>query len=799
MIIGESRLESEFIANLSKMYDEVPSEAPLEHIYGAMAAACRDRLEAKRTKFKSKVYGDGDKEVYYMCIEYLIGRSLKNNLFNLGIEDDAEKIFRKYGTTGEKVYECEKDAGLGNGGLGRLAASYLDSFATLEYPGNGYGLLYEYGIFKQKIVDGWQNELPDEWLDSGRVWLRERRDEAVEVRLGGKIDELWDRQFHHTKITDYDSVMAIPYDMYISGYHSDAVTKLRLWYAEASSIDMQSFNNGDFAAALKRSQTAELISKVLYPNDNNVEGKLLRLKQQYFLCSASMNDIVKKHLAQYGTFDNFSEKIAIHINDTHPTLAIPELIRILLDDCGYGWDDSLKLAHEVFSYTNHTVLSEALEQWDVELLTEVCPRCLQIINEIDKTLEREIAAKYPGDESKQKSMRIVYGGKVRMANMCAYVCHSINGVSKLHSGLVKTELFPDFAAMYPEKFKNVTNGVSYRRWVMQDNPGLTSLITDTIGKGFTRDPMELRKLMDYKDDSAFLDKLLEVKHNCKVNFLEKNFGDAEHPYDPNSIFDVQVKRMHEYKRQHLNALHILTQYLEIKNNPGGNYVPRTYVFGAKAASGYYMAKQIIRLLFAISRLLDSDPDTRGIIRLLYLEDYKITTAEQIIPAAEISEQISLAGYEASGTGCMKLMYNGAVTIGTLDGANIEIRDAAGEENFLLFGMNASEAKELRKHYRPMDWYNSNPKLKEVIDFIDKGFAGQEFHEIVNNLKNSDPYMVLADYQSYVDAQRKASELYRDRHAFARMELANIANAGIFSSDRAVEEYAENIWNLRKQK
>ncbi|MBR2671407.1 MAG: glycogen/starch/alpha-glucan phosphorylase [Oscillospiraceae bacterium] len=796
---NNSDFESDVVRKLNAIFNENPEEASVDHIYEATAAVCRDRLDEQRTRYKARTYGQGAKEVFYLSIEYLIGRSLKNNLFNMGLLDEARKCFKKWGTSSSKVFAAEPDAGLGNGGLGRLAASYLDSLATENYPTCGYGLMYEYGIFKQQIIDGWQQELPDNWMSGGRVWLKERREEAFEVRFGGHIEELWDGSYHHVRHTDYDSVIAVPYDMFISGYNTNAVTKLRLWRAEAASIDMDSFNRGDYTAALKRSESAQLISKVLYPNDNHREGKILRLKQQYFLCSASVNDIVQKHLAQYGTLTNLPDKVAIHINDTHPTLAIPELMRVLLDDCGLGWDQSLAIAKKVFSYTNHTVLAEALEQWDADIFNSVCPRCYQIIQEIDKSLARELDRACPGDWGKQSYMRIISGNRVRMANLCVYISHSVNGVSKLHSELLKQTLFSDYNSIYPEKFKNVTNGVSYRRWIIQGNTPLSELLDKTIGKGYRKDPSQLVELNDYADDKEFLDALMEVKRQNKAHLIEKYAGNMEHPYNPDSLFDVQAKRMHEYKRQHLNALHILSQYLYLKDNPGADFTPRTYIFGAKAAPGYFFAKQMIRFLCGIADLLEQDPDVNNRLRVLFLEDYRISVAEDLMPAADISEQISLAGYEASGTGCMKLIYNGAITLGTLDGANIEIKEAVGADNFFEFGMNADDVMRLKSSYRPMDYYNSNPDLKHVIDFIDAGFANQRFDEIVNNLKHQDPYMVLADYESYCKIQKQVGECYKDKYAFAKKSLANIANAGIFSSDRAVKEYADNIWHMKQVK
>lgn len=770
-----------------------------EQIYQSMAAAVRDSLSQKHRRYLAKSYGEGAKRVYYMCIEYLIGRSLKNNLYNLGLEGAAEQYAEECGLPLERLFDEEPDAGLGNGGLGRLAACYLDGLATCDYPAGGYSILYEFGIFKQTILDGWQQEQPDNWLPGGGVWLEEHPSEAVEIRFGGELKEEWYSNYHHVSHVGGTTVLAVPHDLYISGYQSSAVSRLRLWKAVAPGIDMESFNRGDYATAMLKNNT-ELISKVLYPNDEHLEGKILRLRQQYFLCSASINDIVHRHLQQYGTLENLPEKVAIHINDTHPTLAIPEMIRIMLDECGYEWDKACDLVSRIFAFTNHTVLSEALECWNEEMFKSELPRIYQIIVELDKQLVEKLSERFPGDDGKVNWMRIVHGNSIRMANICVAMGHSVNGVSKLHSEIIKQSVFADYYLYAPKKFKNVTNGIAYRRWLLQSNPQLTQLLSDTIGDGFKKNAAELKKLEAFKEDDKVLSALGEIKLQNKqrlAEFILKTEGDE---IDSSSLFDVQVKRLHEYKRQHLNALHILRQCLDLMENPNLPITPRTYIFGAKAASGYYMAKQIIRLIWAIKELIESNEVLKSKLRIVYLEDYRVTVSEILMPASEISEQISLAGKEASGTGNMKFMLNGAITLGTLDGANVEIRENVGEENFVLFGMTKQEVEaRLAKGYRPKEILAKNKRLREVIDFIDTGFKGKTFTDIVNNLSTSDPYMVLADFDSYCQAQKEVEKLYADKRRWNQMSLMNIANAGVFSADRAVTDYARDIWDLKPLK
>ncbi len=782
---------------LSHLYGITPAQATDEQFYEVTAAISRDLARDIRRKFDDEGKKHKLKRIYYISMEFLMGRSLKNNLYNLSLTDVAEKALKSFGVSLDKLYDLEPDAGLGNGGLGRLAACYLDAIANEGYHGIGYSILYEYGIFKQKIVDGWQTEMPDFWLPGGDVWLVPREEKTVEVRFEGHIEESWSDGFHYVEQKDCKTVKAVPYDMMVPSKDGKGVAVLRLWSAKADEIDMTSFNEGNYLMAMEQKAMAEVISKVLYPSDNHPEGKSLRLRQQYFLVSASVQDMVSWHLRNYGSLKNFAEKNAIHINDTHPTLAIPELMRILLDECGYGWNDAYEVVQKVCAYTNHTVMAEALECWSEDLFSRLMPRIYQIVKEIDNRFRRQIWER-TGDSGKVEKMAIISNGAVRMANLCVAVCHKVNGVSALHSNILKESTFNDFYNLDPDKFTNVTNGIAYRRWLCQANPRLTAFIGKNIGKKFIHDASELEKLRVFASDKAFLEEIGKIKAANKADFaaiIKKNTGET---LDPSSIFDVQVKRLHEYKRQELNALNILAKYLEIKNNPNGNYVPHTYIFGAKAAPGYFVAKKIIEFICYLSKLINNDPEVNDKLKVIFVEDYNVTKAEALMPAAEISEQISLAGTEASGTGNMKLMINGAVTLGTMDGANIEIFDAVGEDNIFIFGMNTGEVDRLRREgYNPNNYYLNNSEIHDMVEFINKGICGKNFGEIGGTIIHHDPYMVLADFADYRQAQRDIEQAWLDRERWNRMSLMNTAGAGIFSADRAIEEYAANIWGLKK--
>ncbi len=768
--------------------------ASADQIYRCLAMITRQIMSDRQKQYQSKVLGEGKKQVYYLCMEFLMGRSLRTSLFNLGLNEVVESVLADADVKIDTIYEQEPDAGLGNGGLGRLAACYLDGMATDGIPGTGYSILYEYGIFKQKIVDGWQQETADNWLPGGQVWIKSHPDQAQEIRFDGQAIETWEGGFHHVKYENYNSVIAVPNDMYVAGYGSNGVSKLRLWQAKAPSFDMSSFNAGNYNTAISQSASAELISKILYPNDNHTEGKILRLRQQYFFSAASIADILQNHLNQYGTLDNLADKVAIQLNDTHPTVAIPEMMRILLDECSYEWDVAFDICRKVFAYTNHTVMSEALEKWNADIFRNTLPRIWQIVCEMDRRCRADLAKAFPGDQGKIDYMAIIGDNQVRTANICAYTCHAINGVSKLHSEIIKDSVFHDYFLYKPQAFKNVTNGIAYRRWLLCSNPGLTHLLEETIGDGFKTDASELKKLEKFVDDKTVQAAAAKVKRENKANFanyLQKATGQV---IDPDSIFDCQVKRMHEYKRQHLNALNIAAEYLYLKNNPNAEFTPKTYIFGAKAAPGYYMAKQMIRMICKLGKLIDEDPAVRGKLRIVYLEDYCVSLSERLMPASEVSEQISLAGTEASGTGNMKFMLNGAITLGTLDGANVEIADAAGHENEIIFGMLTPEVNALKgMGYHPNAFINGDNTAMAVLDFLEKGWNGENFNEVTSNLRNSDPYMVMADFKDYRRAQHDLQELYRDKQKWNHMSLKNISNAGIFSADRSIMDYARDIW------
>jgi len=781
---------------LSHNFGVAPEQASDELFYKACVLVLLEIMNERRADFKKKTGEQEAKTVYYLSMEFLMGRSLKNNLFNLELTDAMRKALQKFKVKLDKLYDFESDAGLGNGGLGRLAACFLDGLSTGGYSAMGYCIRYELGIFRQKLVEGWQTEMPDFWLPGGGVWLQAKPALAVDVNFDGKINEWWDGTYHHIEHTDYQSVKAVPYDLCVAGKDGQTVNVLRLWSAECQDFDMSAFNQGEYVRALEQRAMAETISKVLYPEDNHIEGKSLRLRQQYFLVSASVQDILRRHLSQYNTLENLPEKVAIHINDTHPTLSIPELMRNLLDECGYSWEKAWDIVKNTVAYTNHTIMSEALECWPEHLIKERIPRIYQIIKEIDRRYREEVISK-TGDYALAERVAIISGGVIKMANLCVATCHTVNGVSKLHSKILVDELFKDYVSLTPDKFTNVTNGIAHRRWLCQANPGLSSYITELIGDGFVKDAMELEKLMQFENDATVLDKFAQIKYENKIrfsNYLKDNSGIL---IDPDSIFDMQVKRLHEYKRQHLNALNIISDYLYLKANPNADFTPKTYIFGAKAAPGYLFAKEIIQMIYKLSVAIANDRSVSDKLNVVFLEDYRVTLAELMIPSADISEQISLASTEASGTGNMKLMMNGAVTLGTEDGANVEIHKAVGDDNIIIFGLQTPEVLSLQKHgYSPAQYYNNNPELREALDFIGKGISGQSFENIYNQLKNNDRYMALADFSDYRRAQKKATELYNKKEIWNKMSLINTAKSGIFAADRSIADYANNIWNAK---
>lgn len=795
--VQREEFKKKFVDKLQLECNVSPDEASDKQIYQTLSSMMVETLKLKRQHFVNKTHSVGGKSVYYLSMEFLMGRSLKTTLYNLELVDDVAAVLKDFHINLDKIYECEPDAGLGNGGLGRLAACYLDAMATQEIPAKGHSICYEYGIFQQKLEDGWQTEFPDNWLPGGSVWLDAKPDEAIEVHFEGDIQEYWQDSYHYLSHVNYNTVIAVPYDLYVSGYGSEGVSTLRLWTAKAPSFDMKQFNEGNYASALSQNSMANAISKVLYPNDNHLEGKSLRLRQQYFLCAAAVGDIVNHHMSVYGTLDNLHEKVAIHINDTHPTMAIPELMRVLLDDCGYTWEHAWHIVTNTFAYTNHTVMAEALEKWDVNLVKHVVPRIFQIIVEINNRYCAGLMERNGGDSSKTTRMSIIKDNQIHMATLCVMASHSVNGVSKLHSEIIKESVFHEEYLDTPNKFKNVTNGIAYRRWLYQSNPGLTKLLKEKIGDKFLMDGSELKKLTVFENDKEVLEQLRTIKKENKNRFAKYVKQHSGIILDTDSIFDVQVKRLHEYKRQHLNVMNIIAQYQYLLDNPNADFVPKTYIFAAKAAPGYYLAKQIIKMIWALSEEIRKNPRISEKLSVYFLEDYKVTLSELLMPASDISEQISLAGTEASGTGNMKLMLNGAITLGTLDGANIEIGDAVGPDNILIFGMKTEEVNALKaRGYNPEWYYHNNSIIKSCIDRMNSGINGCKFHEVANSLKTSDPYMVLADFDSYASVQAKSSELYRDKDKWTKMSLNNIAGAGIFSADRAVNEYAKDIWNVK---
>ncbi|NLL63717.1 MAG: glycogen/starch/alpha-glucan phosphorylase [Ruminococcaceae bacterium] len=792
-LTSKEQFKELLITKLSLLYGITIEEAHDEQLYNAVATIVRDNLTKGVIEFNEKVRQSNVKAVYYLCMEFLLGRSLKNNLYNLGLTDIVREGLSDFDINLETLFEFEPDAGLGNGGLGRLAACYLDALASSGYTSMGYSILYEYGIFKQKIVDGNQIELPDSWLPGGDVWLIEKSDKRLQIQFGGEIESSWQDGYFTTHVSNATYVIATPYDMYIPGKDGQAFSRLRLWKASAPDFDLSLFNQGDYIRAIEQQAMAETICKVLYPADNHPEGKSLRLRQQYFLVSATMKDIVRRHLRLFGDLTTIPEKMAIHINDTHPTLAIPELMRILLDDCGYKWDTAWKIVQKTFAYTNHTVMREALECWPEDILVTLLPRIYLIIKEIDDRC-RSFVWEKTHNAKKVEEMAIISNGIVRMANLCVIACHTINGVSALHSEILKEIVFQDFYNIVPEKFTNVTNGIAHRRWLCQSNPELTAFISSLIGDGFITNGMELSKLHEFVDNDDVLSKINEIKFHNKQAFAKYLKHKQGIEIDPNSIFDVQVKRLHEYKRQHLNAFEIISEYLALKENPSMDFTPRTYIFGAKAAPGYFLAKKIISLICNLAEVINNDRSIDGKIKIAYIEDYNVSIAEKLMPAADISEQISLAGTEASGTGNMKLMINGAITLGTLDGANVEIHEAVGDENIFIFGMKAPEVEDLKKHYNPLTYYNSNDELKKIVEFINRGVNGVYFPEITKIIE-FDPYMVLADFSDYKRVRHELYAAYNDRRRWQKMSLINTASAGIFAADRAINDYAKNIWYI----
>ena len=804
--ITEKEVQLLIQGKLSRYFGVSPKEASREQIYKAVVMSVRDILLEKRQQFHKVMKAKKGKRVYYLCMEFLLGRSLKNNIYNLGLAEEYSKALKYFDLTLEDLYEQEPDAGLGNGGLGRLAACFMDALATGNYPAMGFSIRYDYGLFKQKIVDGWQTELPDIWLPGGEVWLIQRSDKSCTDKFDGWVHEDWSENGLKVTYGGYKEVEAVAYDMMISGKDSEAVSVLRLWRARnISRFDMKLFSQGDYLRCMQEENEAEVISKVLYPADDHYEGKSLRLKQQYFLVSASLQNIINDHKHRYGPLDQLPKQAAIHINDTHPALAIPEMMRILMDENGFTWDDAWKITTSTFAYTNHTVMAEALETWQEDLIARRLPRIHMIIKEINRRFCNDLWDRYPGQHQLIDSMSVISNGIIKMANLSVIGSHKVNGVSALHSEIIKNSIFSGFYRLWPDKFTNVTNGIAHRRWLCQSNPELCSLLNDCIGDGYIKNSLELAEFKKFENDQSVLKRLGEIKQLKKKQFAEYAYKKEGVVLDPDSVFDVQAKRMHEYKRQLLNVMNIISLYNDLRDNPGMEMQPQTFIFGAKAASGYLRAKQIIKLICYLAEDIKKNPNIREKLNVVYMEDYNVTMSEVMMPAAEVSEQISLAGKEASGTGNMKFMINGALTIGTMDGANVEMSEAVGSDNIFIFGLRANEVDEMwTKGYNASLYYNQDERLRKVIETLIKGFNGESFSDMANYLLTgspvADPYMCMADFESYYKTQQQVKQLYaQDKKRWAKMSLNNIAASGFFSADRSIKEYAENIWNLKSLK
>jgi len=800
------QLTEMIIGKLQRNFGRTVDEATPNHMFKACALVLRDIMSRRQIETDNRVWEGQKRQVHYLSLEFLMGRSLEKNAYNLGLLGTLTEALEGLGFSAADLFEQEPDAGLGNGGLGRLAACYLDSMTTLEIPATGYSICYELGIFKQKIIDGKQVELADNWLSLGDAWLIPKLDETEEVRFGGRVEDRWDEHGHnHPEHVGYTTVLAIPRDMEIAGYKTRHTNTLRLWDAKSPvPVDMSLYSRGEYLKAVEQQAMAEVIAKVLYPDDNHYEGKSLRLKQQYFFVSATVQSIVRQHRAQYGTLRNFHEKHVIQINDTHPTLVIPELMRILLDVEGYSWDEAWHIVTHTVCYTNHTILAEALERWPQDLIQILLPRIWQILKEISARYQRELEYRYGNDMGKIGHMAIIWGGEVRMANLCVCACQAINGVSALHSDILKRDVFHDAYLAQPDKFKNVTNGVDHRRWLAQVNPKLDALIQDCTGSDkYLLHPEAIKGLEKFKDDKSVLKQLEAIKRENKRRFASYVARESGVILNTDAIFDVQVKRLHEYKRQLLNVLHIIYLYNQLRDNPNMEFTPQTFLFGAKAAPGYHVAKEIIQLINSLSAQIAKDPICKDKLQVVFLENYRVSLAEKLIPASEISEQISTAGKEASGTGNMKFMMNGALTIGTLDGANVEMHQQVGDENIFLFGLTTDQVNERKRQgYRSLDYYQQNPALKRIIDQIAAGFDDHvPYSDLTNRLlfgaggSPADEYMLLADFDSYCTAHRRSLETYADQKRWNQMSLINIARSGIFAADRSITDYARDIWHV----
>lgn len=775
-----------------------------KNVYRAMANAVRDRLINNWVETTEKIDATDKRRVYYLSLEFLIGRSLSNAILNLEMEESARKVAHEYGVSLEELAEQEHDAGLGNGGLGRLAACFLDSCANLELPVVGYGIRYEYGMFHQHIENGRQIEDPDHWLKSGNPWEIERPEAAKRVRFYGHTTQKIDADgVPQPVLVDTHDVVAMPFDMPIPGFKNDTINTLRLWKATATdAFDLDEFNSGSYTEAVASKNSAEQITMVLYPNDSSENGKELRLKQQYFLVSASLQDVLEKWTARHGTnFDGFADKNCFQLNDTHPACAVPELVRLLMDEYGQSWDEAWKITTSCMAYTNHTLLPEALERWSVALFGRLLPRLLEIIYEINRRFLKTVAEKHPGDVELQRRVSLVEEGhdpQIRMAYLSIVGSFSVNGVAQLHTDLLVKGLFADFYEMWPEKFNNKTNGVTQRRWLSHCNPGLRDLLDETIGESWKKDLAGIKDLEKHADDAAFQEKWRSVKQQNKTELAQYVQANTGVEFNPEFMFDVQVKRIHEYKRQLLNVLHCVHLYDRIKSGKTEGMTPRCVLIGGKAAPGYHLAKLIVKLINNVANVVNNDPATKDWLRIVFFPNYRVSAMEVICPGTDLSEQISTAGKEASGTGNMKFMMNGALTIGTLDGANIEIREKAGAENFFLFGLKADEVDGVRKSYNPNEIIANDPEIAKVMEMIEGGEFNHDepgiFDMLTHGLRNgNDQWLTIADFRSFIDAQKEVDACYQDQAQWCRKSIINVANSGWFSSDRTIGQYAKEIW------
>lgn len=807
----KEEIKNAIITKLKRVFGKTLEEATPQQVYKACAMRVNEMILEKWTDANMQVAAQGLKRVYYLSAEFLMGRALTNNMVNLGIIDEYREVLQDLGLNLDDIEEEEQDAGLGNGGLGRLAACFLDSLSTLDLPATGCSIRYEQGLFRQRIEDGEQKEINDNWLKDGNIWEVERPEEQVEVYYGGEVEEIWTKEGLRINYRNNNCILAIPYDYPVIGYESRMPATLRLWRARAKTeLDMNYFNRGEYSRAVQERELAEVVSKCLYPEDNHEQGKQLRLKQFYFFTSATMQHIVRKHKANIGDLHTLPNYYAVQINDTHPTLAIPELMRILMDEEHMEWEDAYDIAHRMFSYTNHTIMAEALETWEEEMFRRLLPRLYRIIMTIDEKLRDELWKEYPGEFDKINSLAIVSHGEIRMANLCIVMCNKVNGVSALHGEILKSTTFRDFYVLYPEKFLSITNGITHRRWLAKSNPKLTQLLADYIGDDFIKDYKQMDRIAGLLDNQTFLDDFMQVKlHNKKMlcEHLKKTQGIE---LNPNSIFDVHAKRLHEYKRQLLKVIHILHLYNALKKDPGIQMEPCTFIFAGKAAPGYIRAKNIIRLILAVGELVNNDPDTKELLKVAFIENYNVSEAEYLMPAADISEQISTAGYEASGTGNMKFMMNGAVTLGTMDGANVEIFEAVGKDNIFIFGATADEISRVNRfgNYNPGDYYERNrdihSALNRMVDGTLRTADPNQFLDIYRSLlfdgiDKADKYYLLGDFESYNTAFEQTVQAYHDKERWKRMAASNTAHSGIFCSDRTIGEYNEKIWKLYEMK